>query len=256
MKRILTTFKEKWPEYLLEILVITIGILGAFALNSWNENQKDRKLEAVYLKRLYDDLEEEASYIESFIKYNRKVQYFAKESIQYFENETIAFNNSQQSLIALYQASQFNDARTTASTYKELNSSGQINLISNNDLRSSIISFYELDWTNSVIFDIPNNYRTRLRSLMPSEIQDRIRSNCRDVYVKTKKSIAVEIPDSCEISIPQNQAQEALVGLLKDTLLQESLNFLIGNLDSKLAYMTYIDQQLAGMKAELEKAML
>ncbi|QSE98857.1 hypothetical protein [Fulvivirga lutea] len=55
MKRLLTTLSQKWPEYLLEILVLIIGIYGAFALENWNEQRKENELEERILLSLKDE---------------------------------------------------------------------------------------------------------------------------------------------------------------------------------------------------------
>lgn len=67
MRQIYNTLKAKWSEYLLEILVITIGILGAFALNSWNENRKLRQKEAGLIKEINFEFKENRRQLESVI---------------------------------------------------------------------------------------------------------------------------------------------------------------------------------------------
>ena len=57
MKKILETIKRKWAEYLLEIIVITISILGAFMLENWNEERNLDKRFNVFLEQLYNSID-------------------------------------------------------------------------------------------------------------------------------------------------------------------------------------------------------
>lgn len=56
MKKILHYLKDKWIKYLIETLTIIMGILGALALDNWNQNRKDAKLRIEYITRLHADL--------------------------------------------------------------------------------------------------------------------------------------------------------------------------------------------------------
>jgi hypothetical protein len=83
LKRIFSTLSEKWPEYFLEVLVITMGILGAFILNNWRDNALERQSELESLASLKQDLidagerinaikEEEQIFIDKLISFLRK----------------------------------------------------------------------------------------------------------------------------------------------------------------------------------------
>jgi len=56
MKRILYTLNEKWPEYLLEIMVLIIGIYGAFAVDNWNDERKSNESEKRFLVNLKSEI--------------------------------------------------------------------------------------------------------------------------------------------------------------------------------------------------------
>ena len=61
MKKILETLRLKWAEYFLEMLVIVFGILGAFALNNWNESRKASLVEKEHLINIYESLQRDST---------------------------------------------------------------------------------------------------------------------------------------------------------------------------------------------------
>ena len=65
MKSVLKTLKRKWPAYFIEVLVIIIGILAAFALQKWNEERIENNTYHIILESLIIDLENDVSELET-----------------------------------------------------------------------------------------------------------------------------------------------------------------------------------------------
>ena len=142
MKIIFKTFKEKWPEYFLEILVITLGILGAFALNSWNDNRKAKDVQRQTVARMIDDLESD----------QRRYQYLQRRMedrrsrcdsvLTLFDQQRTV--EDRKAIIGVHLINFFLvEANTT--TYEEMLNTGRIYALGDDKLRSRITRYYNLE---------------------------------------------------------------------------------------------------------------
>ena len=245
---------RKYFKYAIgEIVLVVIGILIAVTINNWNQDRLTENLVSKYYKRLLDDVREEKLILEATINYSKQVSLHAKKAIKVYENSLITITNPIENLIDMYQASQLADSYSASSTYRELISSGQINLIQNDSLKTALIRYYETNWSESGVFILENKYRENLRSKMPNDIQAQIRSKCGDVYVKSNYSYLMTLPNKCDINLDPKIAKAAIDELRNDESLKKDLRYLIGNEEGKINDLSPIQVQLERLNILLEE---
>lgn len=142
MSKILNTLKQKWPEYLLEMFVIIVSILGAFMLENWNTEKQERNIEKQYLNRFYDELILQKHLMDSTVQFysdNIKIAESILSKYQLSQNLK-QIDSLNLKLGLLMWSSQFPNIN---SAYNDISSSGQMRLISNNNVREKIVEYYE-----------------------------------------------------------------------------------------------------------------
>ena len=134
----------KYMRYAIgEIVLVVIGILIALSINTWNEGRKSLKDETLYLSRL---LSENKQDINTFSQFIRKLEK-GNETIENFSNslKSKTINDS----LLIHSANEyfkygsiFPIFSSSSSTFEDLSSTGNLKVITNRNLRDSIVQHY------------------------------------------------------------------------------------------------------------------
>lgn len=141
MKRILATLKEKWPEYLLEIIVLIIGIYGALAMDNWNEGRKEKHKEKDYILRFIQDLKRDTTNF-SLELTNTKSKYLESKAAYQFVTDSYLIRDTTAFLIALQDIGRTNKPRINKNTYDDLVSTGTSSIIIDKEVLDDILTYY------------------------------------------------------------------------------------------------------------------
>ncbi len=139
MKRIYLALKEKWPEYILEIFVLIIGIIGAFQLENYGQEQARKKEEIEILKgcrtELMTDLKDIEMNITELTQSIRSINIILsslENDISYHDSLAYHFNYT---FLPLHWVH-------STSTFETLRSRG-LDIVSNDSIRFQLVNLYD-----------------------------------------------------------------------------------------------------------------
>jgi hypothetical protein len=151
-KRSLTVLvREMWPAYLIEILVIMLGISITVALEQWRDEVKEQRLEQIYLKNLATDIQIDQTSLEETIGQTRRLLDRGKELLGFAGSpDNIKSGQVNADIREIISRPKFisNDA-----TFSELKSSGNLHLLKDIQLKNLLFAYYN---QTQIITDVQN----------------------------------------------------------------------------------------------------
>ena len=210
--------ENKFSKYILyavgEILLVVIGILIALQIDNWNEDRKSKILEVKILKRLRQDLVTDTLYLNDRLK--RTLNQGTK---QYeFVHETYNTQKSEEEFrkVLSLQNWDSDDLVMQISTYEELKSSGQINIIENEGLKIQMIDLYREYEVATKHFEEINGLTSR--EFLPGALRVASKYYFKDIYDEER---LMEGTDWKFINDPSSESFK----ILEDTQLMYNMKY-------------------------------
>jgi hypothetical protein len=134
--------KDMWPAYLIEIIVIILGISITLALEEWRDSRKERGLEQSYLKNLLSDVETDIASLGDRSENTKMLLERGNELLGFVGNpkgRELSSKQVYEDVRAILSRPNF---ISRDATFSDLKSSGNLHLIKDIRLKNLLFSYY------------------------------------------------------------------------------------------------------------------
>ena len=133
--------RRRWPEFAIEFILIIVGILTALTIDGMAQDRKDRETETTYLELLRDDLVLIEAELAQFIEFEKSMLATGKAFLDAIS--TADPSGGDRPLAGmLSEMSVRRTLRVDSAAYTDLTSTGNLQLIRDQDLRRELVRYF------------------------------------------------------------------------------------------------------------------
>lgn len=133
--------RRRWPEFAVEFILIIVGILTALTIDGMAQDRKDRETETTYLELLRDDLVLIEAELAQFVEFEKSMLATGKLFLDAIST-TDPSGGDRPLAGMLGEMSVRRTLRVDSAAYTDLTSTGNLQLIRNQDLRRELVRYF------------------------------------------------------------------------------------------------------------------
>ena len=140
--KVMKLIRDMWPAYLIEIIVIILGISITLGLEEWRDRGKEKELEQVYLRNLQIDVEVDIKHLKAISGFTEKLLERGNALLTLIRNKDgkpLNEKDVNEDVRAILGRPKF---LSQDATFSDLKSSGNLHLLKNIGLRNLLFDYY------------------------------------------------------------------------------------------------------------------
>ena len=155
MKKITSVIKNmNYKYFLTELVIVVVGILIALSLNSWREDNTNKSREQFYLKSLKTDFEHSLVSLNEIYNQNQDSYSAVKNVLEVIGSGGINLTYDSSKSLMSKNLFGFNRFVPVSGTYKEIISTGSLQILNNDELRIALSSWDDMILRNLQLEDV------------------------------------------------------------------------------------------------------
>ncbi len=180
-----------WAAAVIELMIVVVGILIALQVSNWNQRRLNHARADSYYRRIHTELLTDRQNIDVTLAYWKKVSAYGREAIAYGETGKLVAGSNWKTVLAYYQAGQVQPFELADTTFTEMRSAGDLDLIADENLRKELASYYRLTGTGITAMILHHDpvYRKQIRGLTPWHVQQYIWNHCFQEISNTREEL-------------------------------------------------------------------
>lgn len=200
---------QNWVAIGIEFAIVVAGVFVGTQVSNWNQARLEKAATERMLDQLVPELESQLRFFDEGRRYYATTRAYAETALAGWARDPKV--GDKDFVIAAYQATQIYGYATNTENWTLVFGGEQFRNIDDPEVRRNLGAVLTADYSPVSAQAVATPYRQAVRGLIPTSIQDRIRTQCGDR--PPEAHVAEILPSTCPIALPPADVAKAAAAL-------------------------------------------